>query len=131
MANRRSSSRQAVQLTSTPCVSTVRASPDAGSISSNSPATIMRSLQTASITAACVPAGDPQVQPSCTSLRRSVRALRATGSIRASSELYQALSPAPSETIATTARSPHQVASQTFRSTGEAGVSSSLATSST
>ena len=37
IANRRSSSRQAVQVTSTPCVSTVRASPEAGSISSNSP----------------------------------------------------------------------------------------------
>ena len=91
----------------------------------------MRSLQTASTTATCVPPGEPAAQPSCTSLRRSVRALRAAGSTRASSAPYHAPSPAPAETIATTESVPHQLASQTLRSVGDAGASSPLATSST
>ena len=132
IASSRASSRQAVHVTSTPCgvdrPRLARGGVDQQQV--RPPRSRDRCRRPRPPRRGCRPA---RRRPSRAGrrVRRSVRAVRAAGSISASSARYQAPSPAPSETIATMRASPHQAASQTLSRSGEAWRSSPLATSRT
>jgi hypothetical protein len=115
-------------VTSVPAVSTAHLVPATRSSRIRSPATINRSLQAASTTAALVPSGVPAGTPSWTSLRSSSVTAPVEMSSRPSAAEYQSSSPGCSLMIASTCPGPDQAASQTFSPSGETLASSPEAT---
>ena len=114
-------------MTSVPAVSTAHRVPATRSSRIRSPATISRSLHTASTTAARVPSGVPAGSPSCTSLRSSSVTAPVAMSSRLSTAEYQSSSPGFPLVMASTCPGPHQAASHTFSPSGETFASSPVA----
>ena len=109
---------------SVPAVSTPHLVPATRFSRIRSPATINRSLHTASTTAALVPSDVPAGNPSWRSLRSSSATSPVEMSSRLSTAEYQSSSPGCSLVIASTCPGPDQAASRTFSPSGETLASS-------